>query len=141
MSAASLWPWGTRPGCFSRLIAFFFFLCHFLFNTKSTRMFILSQTPIAKRLSGLKCRNYCFNVKTNTDPIFEHPVFDSSRNRVKCVIKQVEKPQEALEDSLYTCFKCGSNNIFSITRQARSPNEGTSVFNKFHDCHNKWRDG
>ena len=40
------------------------------------------------------------------DPIFEHPVFDSAREGVKCVIKQFEKPQEALENSLYTCFKC-----------------------------------
>ena len=38
------------------------------------------------------------------DPIFEHPVFDSARETIKCVIKQLEKPQEALEDSLYTCF-------------------------------------
>ena len=43
------------------------------------------------------------------DPIFEYPVFDSARERVKCVIKEHEKPQEALEDSLYSCFKCGSN--------------------------------
>ena len=28
ISAASLWPWVTRPGCFSRVILFFFF-CHF----------------------------------------------------------------------------------------------------------------
>ena len=34
------------------------------------------------------------------DPIFEHPVFDSTRKRVKCVIKELEKPQEALEKSL-----------------------------------------
>ena len=40
------------------------------------------------------------------DPIFEHPVFDSARERVKCEIRQLEKPQEAPENSLYTCFKC-----------------------------------
>ena len=40
------------------------------------------------------------------DPIFEHPDFDSASEGVKCVIKQFEKPQEALENSLYTCFKC-----------------------------------
>ena len=69
-------------------------------------MFILSQTPIAKRLSDLKLCSNCLNVKINMDPIFEHPVFDSAREGVKCVIKQFEKPQEALENSLYTCFKC-----------------------------------
>ena len=74
------------------------------------------------------------------DPIFEHPVFDSARERVKHVIKQ-KKPQEALEDSLYTCFKCGSNKIFSITKQVRSADEGTSVFNECRGFHNKWRDG
>ena len=75
------------------------------------------------------------------DPIFEHPVFDSTRKRVKCVIKELEKPQEALEKLLCTCFKSGSNNVFSIAKQVRSADEGTSVFNECRDCHNKWRDG
>ena len=75
------------------------------------------------------------------DPIFEHPVFDSTRKRVKCVIKELEKPQEALEKSLYTCFKSGSNNVFSIAKQVRSADEGTSAFNECRDCRNKWRDG
>ena len=41
------------------------------------------------------------------DPIFEHPVFDSAREKLKRVIRQFKKPQEALENSLFTCFKCG----------------------------------
>ena len=104
-------------------------------------MFISSQTPIAKRLSHTKCHNSSLNVKTNMDPIFEHLVLDSARGRVKCVIKQLEKPQEALEKLLYTCFKCGTNNVFSIAKQVRSVDEGTFVLNKSRDCHNKWRDG
>ena len=32
-------------------------------------------------------------LKQNMDPIFEHPVFDSARERVKYVIRQLEKPQ------------------------------------------------
>ena len=73
------------------------------------------------------------------DPIFEHPVFDSTREKLKLVIRQLEKPQEeALENSLYTCFKCRSNKIFSIVRSA---DEGTTVFNECRDCHSKWRDG
>ena len=75
------------------------------------------------------------------DPIFEHLVFDSVREMVKRVIRQLKKPQEFLEKSWYTCFKCGSNNVFSIAKQVRSADEGTSVFNECHDCHNKWRDG
>ena len=76
------------------------------------------------------------------DPIFEHPVFDSARGKVKCVIKQLEKPQETFEDSLYTCFRCESNKIFSIAKQVRSADEGTGtyVFNKCFDCYSKWRD-
>ena len=31
MSATSLWSWATRPGCSSRVIAFFF-LCHLTMN-------------------------------------------------------------------------------------------------------------
>ena len=75
------------------------------------------------------------------DPNFEHPVFDSAQERVKCVIKQLEKLQEAPENSLYTCFKCGSNKIFSVAKQVRSADEGTSVFSESRDSHNKWRDG
>ena len=75
------------------------------------------------------------------DPIFEHPVFDLAREIVKRVIRQLEKPQEAFENSLYTCFQCGSNKIFSIAKQVRSADEGTTVFNECHDYHNKWRDG
>ena len=75
------------------------------------------------------------------DPIFEHPVFDSAREKLKRGIRQLEKSQERLENSLYTCFQCGGNNIFSVTKQVSSGDEGTSVFNECRDYHNKWRDG
>ena len=75
------------------------------------------------------------------DPIFEHPVFDSARKKMKRFIRQLEKSQEALENLLYPCFKCGSNNLFSVAKQVRSADEGTSTFNKCRDCHNKWKDG
>ena len=48
------------------------------------------------------------------DSIFEHPVFDSARERVKCEIRQLEKPQEAPENSLYTCFKCVEATMYSL---------------------------
>ena len=50
------------------------------------------------------------------DPIFEHPVFDSAREKIKRFIRQLEKSQEALENSMYTCFKFGSNKILSIAK-------------------------
>ena len=75
------------------------------------------------------------------DPIFEYPVFDSAREKMKRFIRHLEKLQETFENSLYTCFKCGSNNVFSVVKQARSSDEGTSVFNECRHCHNKWRDG
>ena len=68
------------------------------------------------------------------DPIFEHPVFDSAREKLKRVTRHLEKPQEAFENSLYTSFKCGSNKIFSITKQVRSADEGMT------NGHNKWSD-
>ena len=52
------------------------------------------------------------------DPIFEHPVFDSARDKMKRFIRQLEKSQEAFENSLYTCFKCGSNNIFLLQNRS-----------------------
>ena len=79
-------------------------------------------------------------VKRKMDPIFEHPVFDSAREKMKRFIKQLEKSQETFENLFYTCFKCGRKNVFSITRQVRSADKGTSVFNECRDCHNKWRD-
>ena len=71
------------------------------------------------------------------DPIFEHSVFDSAREKMKPFMRQFEKSQEALENSLYTCFKSGSNNLFSVAKQVRSPDGGTSVFNECRDRHNK----
>ena len=59
---------------------------------------------------------------------------------MKRFIRQLEKSQEALENLLHTCFKCGSNKIFSIAKQVRSADEGISLFNECGDCHNKWRD-
>ena len=73
------------------------------------------------------------------DLIFEHSVFDSAREKVKRFMRQLEKPQQAHENLSYTCFKCGTNKIFSIAKQVRSADEGTSVFNECRDCHNKWR--
>ena len=64
------------------------------------------------------------------DPIFEHPVFDSAREKMKRFIRQLEISQKTFENSLYTCFKCGSSNVFSITKQVRSADRGTSVFNE-----------
>ena len=75
------------------------------------------------------------------DLIFEHPVFDSAREKMKRFMRQLEKSQEAFSNSLYICFKCESNNIFSVAKQVRSADEGTSVFHECRDCHNKWRDG
>ena len=80
-------------------------------------------------------------VETKMDPIFEHPVFDLSREKMKRFMRQLEKLQEALENSLYTCFKCGSSNVFSVAKQVKSADEGTSVFNECRNCHNKWGDG
>ena len=79
-------------------------------------------------------------VETNMDPIFEHPVSDSAREKMKCVISQLEKPQEDLENSLYTCFKCWYSKIFSIEKQAWSADEGMTAFNECRDCNNKCRD-
>ena len=68
----------------------------------------------------------------------EHPVFDSARDKMKRFIRPLEKSQKITrKNSLYTCFKCGSNNIFSVAKQVRSADEGTSVFNECGDCHNK----
>ena len=75
------------------------------------------------------------------DPVFKHPIFDSTREKVKRVMEQLEKSQENLENSLYTCFKYGSNKVFSMVKQVRSADEGTSVFNECRERHNKWRDG
>ena len=75
------------------------------------------------------------------DPVFKRPIFDSAREKVKCAIEKLEKPHQAFSNSLYTCFKCGSNNVFSVARQVRSADEGTSVFNDCREFHNKWRNG
>ena len=44
-------------------------------------------------------------------PIFKHNVFDSAWEKM-------EKSQETFENSLCTCFKYGSNKIFSIAKRS-----------------------
>ena len=63
-----------------------------------------------------------------------------TREKVKHAMKQLKKQPEDLENLLHVCFKCGSKKIFSIAKQVRSADEGTTVFNKGRDCCNKWRD-
>ena len=70
-------------------------------------------------------------------PILEHPVFDSARENIRRFIRHLEKLQEVFERFLYTCFKCGSNNIFSVAKQVRSADERTSVFSECRNCNNK----
>ena len=62
------------------------------------------------------------------DPIFEHPVFDLAKQKMKRFIRHLEKSQEIFENSLYTCFKCDSTYIFSVEKQVRCADEGTPVF-------------
>ena len=46
------------------------------------------------------------------DPIFEHPVFDSTREKVTCVIRQLEKPQEALKTRCILVLNVGETRCF-----------------------------
>ena len=57
---------------------------------------------------------------------------------MKYFTRQLEELQEKFETF---CTPVSSDNVFSITKQVRSADEATSVFNKCRDCHNKWRDG
>ena len=75
------------------------------------------------------------------DPIFEHSVFDSAREKKKRFITQLEKSEEAFGNLLQTCLKYEGNNVYSIAKQVRSADKKTSVFIECCDCHNKWRDG
>ena len=115
---------------------FMYVLCDFLPRSCLLGSFVTFSDVLSMFILRYKKKR----VGTNTDPIFEHPVFDSAREKVKHVMRQLEKPQEALENSLYICFKCGSKKIFSIAKQVRSTDEGMTVFNECRDCRNKWRD-
>ena len=42
---------------------------------------------------------------------------------MKLFIRQLEKSRETFENLLHTCFKCGSNNAFSVAKQVRSAEE------------------
>ena len=46
------------------------------------------------------------------DPIFEHPVFDSAREKVIRVIRQYEKPQEALKTRCILVSNVGATRCF-----------------------------
>ena len=53
----------------------------------------------------LRLPSVCLKPKRKMDPIFEYPVFDSAREKMKRFIKQLVKSQETFESSLHTCFK------------------------------------
>ena len=73
----------------SLVSSFFSLLPSFLFNTKSTGIFI----------SACPCFILSKTEKINKkmDPIFEHPVFNSAREKLKRFIIQLKKSQEALK--------------------------------------------
>ena len=54
-------------------------------------------------------------IERKMDPFYEHPIFDKAKEKILSFIRQLEKPQEIFESLLYTCFKCGSKKIFSMT--------------------------
>ena len=113
---------------------------HVLFNFLSRYCLLSLFVTFCDVLTMFILRVHRKIVETNMDPIFEHPVSDSAREKMKCVISQLEKPQEDLENSLYTCFKCWYSKIFSIEKQAWSADEGMTAFNECRDCNNKCRD-
>lgn len=74
------------------------------------------------------------------DPIFSHPVFYNAKKIKEDVLSQLEKQHKTLVKCLYVCYRCGENNIRSVSKQVRSANEGISIFNECLYCHKKWRD-
>ena len=73
------------------------------------------------------------------DPIFEHPVFDSARERIKRV--KLKKHKKHLKIRCIHVLSVEVSMYFSVAKQVRFADEGSSVFNKCRDSHNKWRDG
>ena len=90
---------GDAPRMFSRVITFF----------PSSVIFYLTQNS-GGNFFGLCLRlpSVYEKVERKMDPIFEYPVLGSGREKLKHVMRQFEKRQKALENSLCTCFKCGS---------------------------------
>ena len=68
---------------------FFSLLLSFLFNIKSTGILVLA--------CPLRLPSIFLKVIRKMDPIFELPVFDSAREKMKSFIKQLEKSQETFE--------------------------------------------
>ena len=73
--------------------------------------------------------------------IFDHLVFDSAKKKGEMCNKSTWKTTRKIWKLVVRCFKCGSNNVFSIANQVRSADEGTSAFNECREFHNKWWDG
>ena len=93
-----------------------FFSCYYFFP--SSVIFYLTQNPGGNSF-WLVSKGYLLyiqKINKKMDPIFEHLVFDSARGKVKHIMRQLKKPQEPLENLLYTCFKCGGNKIFYIVK-------------------------
>ena len=72
---------------------------------------------------------------------FNDPIFDRAKLREKEYFKLLLHKVKPSQQRLYTCHKCKSTNITSVSKQVRSADESSSVFNRCGDCGNKWRDG
>ena len=111
----SLLPFFTSFNIFSVNLFRYFYLP---LRAASTRFGPLSFVTFCDALSMFILRVQRKRVETNTDPIFEHPVFDSAREKMKRFKKQLEKSQETFESSLHTCFKCGTNSVFLLQNRS-----------------------
>lgn len=77
------------------------------------------------------------NELINIEDVWKLPVFE----RLMSIEKEFDTYQITpyeVEDGVLQCKKCGSNRVFSTSKQVRSGDESTSVFAKCVKCNSSW---
>nr|UOX61081.1 MAG: transcription elongation factor S-II [Diabrotica toursvirus 3a] len=67
---------------------------------------------------------------------FQSKCFKKYENETNIFLKFLEEP--GMEDSAFSCSKCKSKKILTMSKQTRRSDESTTVFAHCTSCSNKW---
>lgn len=70
------------------------------------------------------------------ESVWDHPCFDSVRDRVARTEMFIENPYE-LSEGVVSCSKCGNNKNYVSTKQTRRADESSTTYYSCPKCGNK----
>ena len=109
--------------------------------TLKNRTFILEVSGMISKLGFSEAYTYLktSQKETNRNTIIKNsPLFEEARKRNFLDI--TKDSREGRIESPYTCPKCKSKQVDTVTAQTRSADEGATTIHKCRNCGNYWYD-